>query len=139
MAKHLTENDIQAIISIIDGWQDGKLTWDNICNKVSDLVGKKPTRQSLNAHELIKNAYLSKKGVMKNSGNSKRLSANQQIASDRINNLESKVARLEMEVRKKDEKYVIWQYNAYKHGMTEEELNQPLPPIDRERTDDEEK
>ena len=28
-----------------------------------------------------------------------------------------------------------WQYNAYKHGMTEGQLNEELPRIDRERTD----
>jgi hypothetical protein len=33
------------------------------------------------------------------------------------------------------EQFVKWQYNAYKRGMTEDQLNQPLTRIDRERTD----
>jgi hypothetical protein len=33
------------------------------------------------------------------------------------------------------EQFVKWQYNAYKHGMTEAKLNEPMPMIDRERTD----
>jgi len=32
------------------------------------------------------------------------------------------------------EQFVVWQYNAYKHGIKEHQLNAPLPRIDRERT-----
>lgn len=33
------------------------------------------------------------------------------------------------------EQFAKWQYNAYKRGIKEDQLNQPLPRIDRERTD----
>ncbi len=29
------------------------------------------------------------------------------------------------------EKFVIWQYNAYKHRVKKHQLNEPLPIIDR--------
>ena len=35
------------------------------------------------------------------------------------------------------QQFVIWQYNAYKHGMKEHQLNAPLTKIDRERSDGE--
>jgi len=43
----------------------------------------------------------------------------------------------EMLKRKNDallERFVKWQYNAYKNGLTEAQLEEPLPRIDRERT-----
>ncbi|MGA8728994.1 MAG: hypothetical protein WB608_09605 [Terracidiphilus sp.] len=33
------------------------------------------------------------------------------------------------------EQFVKWQYNAYKRGISVDELNEDLPRIDRERTD----
>jgi len=33
------------------------------------------------------------------------------------------------------EQFVKWQYNAYKNGVKEHQLNEPLPRIDRERTE----
>lgn len=48
MAKHLNRNDIDTIINTIIVWDSDKITWDEICNAVEPLIGKKPTRQSLN-------------------------------------------------------------------------------------------
>ena len=41
------------------------------------------------------------------------------------------------ENRRYKQQFVIWQYNAYKHGMTEHQLNAQLTKIDRERSDGE--
>ncbi len=65
MAKHLSKADIEAIINIIDGWSDYKMTWDEICEAALQVVGKKPTRQSLNANKTIKAAYTAKKKGLK--------------------------------------------------------------------------
>ncbi|WAZ81451.1 hypothetical protein O4002_13725 [Providencia stuartii] len=52
-------------------------------------------------------------------------------------NLESE--ELKEENRRYKQQFVIWQYNAYKHGMKEHQLNAPLTKIDRERSDGEKK
>lgn len=136
MAKHLNENDIEAILNIIDGWKGEKFTWEKICVEAADVVGKKPTRQSLNSHKSIKQAYDSRKKGIKAVGIRKPLSANQQMASDRIKNLESKISRLTMHNDNLLEKFTVWQYNAYKNGLTPDQLNEPLSGIDRERSDE---
>ncbi len=56
------------------------------------------------------------------------------MAVERIKNLESKVQRLEEQNRALMEQFVVWQYNAYKHGIKEHQLNEALPRIDRDRT-----
>lgn len=53
MAKHLDNRDINAIVNLIRGWQEPKLSWSAICEAAEPLVGKLPSRQSLNAHEAI--------------------------------------------------------------------------------------
>lgn len=135
MAKHLSKADIEAIINIIDGWSDYKMTWEEICEAAQQVVGKKPTRQSLNANKAIKAAYTVKKKGLKNETIHEPLVSNVKVAVERIKNLESKVQRLEEQNRALMEQFVVWQYNAYKHGLKEHQLNEALPRIDRDRTE----
>ena len=135
MAKHLTQTDVEAIINIIYAWKDEKLTWEGICEASEPIIGKNPTRQSLNANKLIKEAYSSKKDTIKVSGVVVSKPSNLNMASDRIGRLQSEIENLKRKNSALLEQFVIWQYNAYKYGMKEYQLNEPLPRIDRERTE----
>jgi hypothetical protein len=65
LAKHLTDRDIEKIQGVLDGWQV-KLTWDSLCDASAIHIGKRPTRQSLNANLRIKQAFSDKKLRFKN-------------------------------------------------------------------------
>lgn len=135
MAKHLTNRDVEAILNIIYGHDNEKLTWEGICEAAEAVVGKKPTRQSLSANESIKEAYRAKKASLKLKAPSKPKPSSLSAAADRIAKLQSENEILK---RKNDallEQFVVWQYNAYKYGMKEHQLNECLPRIDRERTE----
>lgn len=133
MAKHLNSRDIDAIVNLILGW-NGKLTWERICEAAEPFVGKKPTRQSLSAHEQIESAYqAAKKGLKKEVVNPRPASL--KIAAARVAKLERELSVLKEQNRTLLQQFVIWQYNAYKHGLKEHQLNAPLPKIDRERSD----
>ena len=136
MAKHLSNTDVEAIINIIDGWSIKKITWDEICEACIGVVGKKPTRQSLNAHDDIKNAYIAKKKGLQVQGVREPLPANLKSAADRIKNMESKINRLKKQNDQLLQQFIVWQYNAYKYGLEERQLNEPMPRIDRERTEE---
>lgn len=131
MAKHLTDRDIEKILGVLDGWQ-GKLTWDGLCDACAIHIGKRPTRQSLNSHERIKQAFLGKKSRSAIESEGLKVPPSLAIAGQRIKRLEEENARLKNENSRLLEQYVIWQYNAYRHGLTEKKLNAPLPVIDRE-------
>jgi hypothetical protein len=136
LAKHLTKNDVEAIINIIHGHNDDKLTWEGICDESEGVVGKKPTRQSLYSNKTIREAYKAKKSSLKIKGPLKPMPSSLTAAADRIARLESENETLK---RKNDnllEQFAVWQYNAYKHGLKEHQLNAMLPRIDRERTND---
>ncbi|WP_349886342.1 hypothetical protein [Pantoea ananatis] len=137
MAKHFDRRDIQAIVNLIRGWQEDKLTWSAICDASEPLVGKRPTRQSLNTHDAITTAYQVKKNALKGRDPKEPRPASMSIAAARIAKLESEVDELKEVNRRYKQLFVIWQYNAYKYGVKECQLNQPLPRIDRERTDGE--
>jgi hypothetical protein len=135
LAKHLTKHDIQAILNIILGFNEEKLTWEYVCDAAEKVVGKKPTRQSLYSNKAIREAYVARKKGLKVKEPTKPKPSSLKIAADRISRLENEVEILK---RKNDallEQFVIWQYNVYKHGLKDHQLNQPLPRIDRDITD----
>ena len=135
MARHLNTRDVEVIVNLIQGWSGVKLTWDAICEAAEPLVGKKPTRQSLNTHEEIVSAYKVVKKGLKEAGPKNPRPGSLKSAADRIAKLERERDQLKEESRAYKQQFVVWQYNAYKHGLKEYQLNAPLPQIDRERTD----
>lgn len=139
MAKHLTNKDLQIIINSIAGWQSlrqGKFTWENLCDSVAELLGKRPTRQSLSQHKEIVRAFELQKKNIKSGVSEVKRPANLNIASQQIKNLQLKNESLKEEVRVLKQQFVIWQYNAHKHGIKEHQLNAPLMPVDRGRSED---
>lgn len=135
MAKHLTKSDVKSIINIIHGWGEEKLTWEAICQSAAEIVGKKPTRQSLNSNDLIKEAYEIKKSGLKIHGPRIATPSSLKVAASRIAKQQSEIDYLKAKNSALLEKFVKWQYNAYKYGLKEHQLNESLPKIDRERTD----
>ena len=91
MAKHPDNRDINAIVNLIRGWQEPKLSWSAICEAAEPLVGKLPSRHSLNAHKPIVIAYQTKKEWLKGLGPKNPRPASLNFAADRIVNLESEI------------------------------------------------
>lgn len=135
MAKHLTKRDIEAIISIIHSHDDPKLSWDGICEAAEAIVGKRPTRQSLSVNEAIKQAYRSKKNSLKIREPVAPKPSSLTSAADRIKRLQSENIMLQKKNDELLEQFVVWQYNSYKYGIKQHQLNAPLPRIDREKTE----
>jgi hypothetical protein len=134
MAKHLTSKDVDIVVRLLDAWE-GKLTWELLCDGAAKLIGTRPTRQTLNAHERIKNAYLSRKASVKTGLIPSKRPASLDIAAQRIRRLEGENNRLKEENDRLLEQFVRWQYNTYKHGMSKAKLDAPLPPVDRDSSE----
>lgn len=133
MAQHLTDQNVQDIVEILDYWSPSeKLTWEKLCKAIEvqlELIPA-PTRQTLQKFARIKNAYdLGKKSpialkILKEK--EQKLPASLKIAQARIDALESKLERLEKENSKLLEQFVVWQYNAYKYGVSIDQLSEPM-------------
>lgn len=134
MARHLTAKDVDTFVNILDAW-DGKLTWEALCEKGAALIGYKPTRQTLNAHEKIKFAYSARKAGLVKCKQHTQLPSSLTMASQRIRRLEAENERLRVENDRLIEQFVKWQYNAYKLGITKEQLEAALPFVDRDSSE----
>lgn len=130
MAKHLTRKDIEILVNLIDAWE-GKLGWDALCDAVAPLIGGRPTRQTLSSHTQVKDAFAHKKEQLKDGPVATKKPASLSIAEQRIRRLENENRRLQEENSRLLERFLKWQYNAYKHGVFENELEKPLPRVDR--------
>lgn len=138
-AKNLGDADIEGIVGILDGW-DGKLTWETLIEVIELRKRVRYTRQALNQHLRIKQAFQLTKERISGSPRAvtnvpKGLSAAEAtVVLERFRRLEAENARLKLENERLLEQFVVWAYNASTRGLDASFLGQPLPPIDRDLT-----
>lgn len=130
MAKHTDKKDVQRVKEILDGWS-GKLTWDLLVNEFKSRHGRQTTRQAMSRNEDIKNAFTDKKAVLASGVPTKSKPQTLKSAAQSIDRLKSENMRLKQENERLLEMFLVWQYNAHKRGLTDNQLNDPLPEIDR--------
>lgn len=128
MGKHLTDQDIEDVVRLLDGWTD-KLTWPALCKACKPVIGTAPTRQTLMKFDRVVTAFRLRKGL--------RRGAEEQLTSPisfpviayqkRLIRLRQENERLIKENQQLLHQFVIWQYNAYARGLAEVDLNYPMP------------
>ncbi len=135
-AKNIGDEDISAIVSILDGWS-GKLGWDLLIAAIERRNGNRYTRQALDKHERIKQAFvLRKQALTGKDGLARKVSSPElQAALDRIQRLAAENARLTRENVLLLEQFVRWAYNSNIAGISLERLNKDLPVVDRNQSD----
>jgi tRNA uridine 5-carbamoylmethylation protein Kti12 len=135
MAKHLTDKDIADICEILDDWPtDTKLTWDRLIEAIKHDLKFETTRQTLEKKNRIKNALKEVKAIV--SGRTLKISTSLppslKVAAERLEKQDNKIRRLEEENRQLLEQFHVWLYNAYRFGVTPDQLNTPLPGKDNQ-------
>ena len=133
LAKHLTDMDIERIVELLDGWTE-KLGWEALCDACLPAIGFKPVRQTLMKFARIKGAFIAAKKRIKQGIKELPSPPSMRIAIERIARLERENERLKRENRELLQQFVVWQYNAHIHGLSDRELKRPLPIIDRGQT-----
>lgn len=133
--KNLTDDAIEQIVRILDGWE-GKLTWELLIDVIVTRLHCKYTRQALHKHERIRAAYALRKASL---GGQKDVAVSRGSgpladAMARIARLEAENQRLEAESQRLLEQFVVWAYNAHTRGLDKEFLSQPLPRVNRGQT-----
>ncbi|HBZ3579225.1 TPA: hypothetical protein MHL13_25865, partial [Klebsiella pneumoniae] len=121
MAKHLSRRDIDYILYSITEWnmKSDKLTWDNLCKKVSRKIGKTPTRQSLYTHKEIVDLYRAKKKAIRQKVDLVDKPSSIKKAYEKIDKLEIKVAELSNLNNILQENIAKLQYSCYLKGVKE--------------------
>lgn len=103
-------------------------------NACIPIIGTKPARQTLLKFSRVTMAYDACKAHLKEDAPI-HTPPSIKVAVERINRLEQENERLKRENADLLQQFVVWQYNAYAHGLSEHELNKALPAIDRGQTD----
>lgn len=136
-ARNLTNGDIDRIALLIDGWS-GKLTWKLLIEAIADRTSQTYTRQTLAKHAKIQLAFENKE-IKPASKKTASLTPELEAAEQKIEQLETIVNKLTHANNLFIEQFVRWAHNASLRGLDEDFLNQPLPPVDREKTKDDNK
>lgn len=129
----ITEENLEDIIMLINTWE-GKLTWDLLCSEVSQLLNiKSIERQSLANYSDIQKAFSKRKQKIKEDAKANpEPNVTMDYLQKQVNNLKAQVQRLEEINEQYKQQFIVWQYNAYIHGMTEDKLNKPLIAVNRQ-------
>lgn len=129
MAKHLTEDEVQKVLTLVKGWQ-GKLTWDLLVDACAANCGIKTTRQALDRRPEVKDEFQIRKRTLKTGieGTSRPNDLN--TAQARIARLLTRVRELEEQNAIYREKFIRWQYNAHNYGISKQRLDAPIPKPD---------
>nr|WP_199048073.1 hypothetical protein [Dyella sp. ASV24] len=135
MSAHLKPREVDIIIECIRRWPEAKITWATICAEAKLLIGRAPARQTLCANDKIMTAYRAKRDDLRFRSPHISLPSSLAIAAQRVARKDVEIQELRALTNALLERFVRWQYNAYKHGMTEAQLEADLPRIDRGRTD----
>ena len=135
-SKNLTHEDVELIVGVLDGWRDA-LTWNLLIDSVERRLFFRYTRQTLHAHQRIKDAFkLSKERLARapRSPGQKHISPEMLIFIDRLARRDAEVTRLKAENQQLMEQFVVWLYNAQTKAISLAELEKPLPRVDRGQT-----
>ena len=129
----ITEENLEDIIMLIKTWE-GKLTWNLLCSKVSELLNiKSIERQSLANYPDIQKAFSQQKQKIKEDAKKEPVpNVTMDYLLKQVNNLRAQVQRLEEINERYKQQFIVWQYNAYMHGMTQDALNKPLIAVNRQ-------
>lgn len=135
-SKNLGVDDIELIVSILDGWK-GELTWKALINAVELRTCSKYTRQALSGHDRIAQAFRHRKGALRGRSSERtrqRSHPEVKAVQERLERRDGEIARIRHENHRLIEQFAVWLYNAHLHGLTAEDLNRPLPPTNRGQT-----
>ena len=130
-SANLDDEKIEQIVQILDGWT-GKLTWDKLISEINLHLKNKYTRQTLSKHTRIKSAYeLIKKNKYDSNENKVYSPVEVNVLLQELEKIKAENKRLKKEKQDLLAQFARWTYNSYAKGVSKEELDKPLPIIDR--------
>ncbi len=134
----ITRNNLPDILHRIEVWE-GKLTWPLLCNEIMALLQVDGvTRQTLSGYKEIQEAYTARKQFLRENKSSLGQSSNAQPNDSNIDFYQNQVKSLEAELERANkiierykQRFVLWQYNAYRHGINIDSLDDALEMLEK--------
>lgn len=133
----VTVENLPDILHLIDTWK-GKLTWPLLCDKVKAMLRLEDvTRQALSGHIEIQEAYTARKQSLREATIEEQHSedSNVEYWRNQVEGLEAELARANNTIAKYKQRFVLWQHNAYKHGIRIDSLDDAIEMLERPLTE----
>jgi hypothetical protein len=129
MTSRMTPGEIKKITEVVNQLQEP--SWKSLIAELKDH-GIFYSRQSLSAKPEIKTALrLRKEALKKVAASAGMPSVSKAESVSRIVKLTEEIEVLKQQNSQLYELLLTWQYNAEMRGITEDQLNKPLPHINR--------
>lgn len=131
----IDEDVMEVVLHILEKWK-GRLTWDTLIAAIKASIATEYTRQALSKHDKIASAFVLRKASLASEEcrpASKDTRVN--ILQDKLNELKSENVRLTAECNAYRAKFIRWTANALKRNITSDQLDTPLIPVHRGRTE----
>lgn len=133
----ITAENIPEILHLIETWK-GKLTWPLLCEDIMVMLQlDNVTRQTLSGYKQIQDVYTARKQYLRENKDTEA----PQINSD-IEYWQNQVESLEVELKRANkinemykQRFVLWQHNAYIHGVRMESLDDAVEMLDKPLTE----
>tara|TARA_R110002124_G_scaffold203593_1_gene370057 strand:- start:3259 stop:3699 length:441 start_codon:yes stop_codon:yes gene_type:complete len=136
----ITAENISEVLHLIETWK-GKLSWPLLCEEVMVMLQLDDvSRQALSGYDDIQKAYTARKQFLRENKNTEAPPVNSDVEywQNQVESLEAELERANKTIEKYKQRFVLWQHNAYIHGMRMESLddavemlNKPLTEIKR--------
>jgi patatin-like phospholipase/acyl hydrolase len=136
----VTKESMPEVLHLIETWQ-GKLTWSLLCEKIMAMLQvDEVTRQTLSSYKEIQEAYTTRKQYLRDHIDAAPAPADSNIEylKNQVASLEAELATSKKTIERYKQRFVLWQYNAYIHGVRMDTLddaidmlNKPLSEIKR--------
>ncbi|MBP4047406.1 hypothetical protein [Chromobacterium violaceum] len=136
----MTERQILHIAALIKEWTNSAPpTWKRIVTLVAQELHHQWSRQTLQSHPQIKQAYENKVAAcryqLKTGKQPPQHLPEHIVLEQKLEQLENENEELKARLHEYDELLLRYLGNAIRYGVTQEQLEQPLTPPPRQQTD----
>ena len=112
------------ICKIVHDWSEPKITWNELCEASTGVLGYVPSRSGLSAHADIQSAFQSRKsGLKSQSPEPLPYPSSRTAAARTIKSRDVEIASLKQQIKELLDRFWRWQYNAALRGVTPENLD----------------
>lgn len=110
-------------------------TWEDVVDMGERAFGHRWTRQALERHVAIKDAYLARQSKPESPKTASSKDPAIDLLEQRIASQSAELTRLRTTISELNDLFVRYQYNAHARGISPAELEAPLPTIPKRRSD----
>lgn len=133
----ITAENIPEVLHLIETWK-GKLTWPLLCKDIMVMLQlDNVTRQALSGYKQIQEAYTARKQYLRDNKDIEALPVNSDVEYwlNQVNTLEVELEKANKTIEMYKQRFVLWQHNAYIHGVRMESLDDAVEMLERPLTE----